>query len=115
MSRASRSCVAAAIAVALFNGAAPASAADPGSLKLTPLATYDAGDVGSAEIVAFDASTKRLFLVNAQTSTVDILDVSNPSSPTKVTTIDTAALGSPNSVAVRDGVVAVAKIGRAHV
>jgi hypothetical protein len=100
--------VAAAIAVALFNCAAPASAADQGSLKLTPLATYDAGDVGSAEIVAFDASTKRLFLVNAQTSTVDILDVSNPSSPTKVTTINTAILGSPNSVAVRDGVVAVA-------
>lgn len=107
MFRASRSCVAAAVAVALFNCAAPASAAEPG-IKLTPLATYDAGDVGSAEIVAFDAATKRLFLVNAQTSTVDILDVSNPSSPTKVTTIDTAALGSPNSVAVRDGVVAIA-------
>ncbi|HEY5761385.1 MAG TPA: choice-of-anchor I family protein [Steroidobacter sp.] len=108
MSRASRSCVAAAIAVALFNCAAPANAADQGSLKLTRLATYDAGELGSAEIVAFDTSSKRLFLVNAQTSTVDILDVSNPSSPTKVTTIDTASLGSPNSVAVRDGVVAVA-------
>ncbi|MFC4309716.1 choice-of-anchor I family protein [Steroidobacter flavus] len=114
MSRASRSCVAAAVAVALFNCALPASAddavqqADEGSLKLTPLGTYDAGEVGSAEIVAFDASTQRLFLVNAQTSTVDILDVRNPSSPTKVTTINTAVLGSPNSVAVRDGVVAVA-------
>ncbi len=43
-----------------------------------------------------------------QTSTVDILDVRNPSRPRKVTTIDTSALGSPNSVAVHDGVVAVA-------
>jgi hypothetical protein len=106
--------VAAAVAVALFNCALPAGAGEPvqhadeGSLKLTPVGTYDAGDAGSAEIVAFDAASKRLFLVNAQTSTVDILDVSNPSSPAKVTTIDTASLGSPNSVAVRDGVVAVA-------
>lgn len=118
MSRASRSCVAAAVAVALLNCAAPASAGDHGrhdrgwddngSLKLTPLSTYDAGEAGSAEIVAFDASTKRLFLVNAETSTVDILDVRNPSRPKKVTTINTVTLGSPNSVAVRDGVVAVA-------
>jgi hypothetical protein len=121
MSRASPSCVAAAVAVALLNGAAPASAGqDEGSLKLTPLSTYDAGEAGSAEIVAFDASTKRLFLVNAETSTVDILDVRNPSHPVKVTTIDTATLGSPNSVAVRDGVVAVAiqsdpKIAPGHV
>lgn len=125
MFTASRSCVAAAVAVALLNCAAPASAGDhgrhdwdwhdgkghdddAGNLKLTPLATYDAGEAGSAEIVAFDASTKRLFLVNAETSTVDILDVRNPWRPKKVTTIDTAKLGSPNSVAVRDGVVAVA-------
>jgi DNA-binding beta-propeller fold protein YncE len=120
--------VAAAVAVALFNCAAPASAGDhgrhgwgdwdwhggkdcdedEGSLKLTPLATYDAGEAGAAEIVAFDTSSKRLFLVNAATSTVDILDVRNPSRPKKVTTIDTASLGSPNSVSVRDGVVAVA-------
>ncbi|WP_161965564.1 choice-of-anchor I family protein [Steroidobacter cummioxidans] len=116
MSNASRSCVAAAIAVALFQSAAPASAGDhgkgrdedQGNLKLKPLATYDAGGVGSAEIVAFDASSKRLFLVNAATSTVDVLDVRNPSQPKKVTTIDTGTIGSPNSVAVRDGVVAVA-------
>lgn len=109
MSSASRSCVAAAVAVALFHSIAPAGAGeDAGSLKLTPLATYDAGGVGSAEIVAFDASTQRLFLVNAATSTVDVLDVRNPSSPTKVATINTATLGSPNSVAVRDGVVAIA-------
>lgn len=110
MSRASRSCVAAAIAVALLNGASPANAGNhgEGSIKLKPLATYDAGEAGSAEIVAFDAATKRLFLVNAETSTVDILDVRNPSRPRKVTTIDTATLGAPNSVAVRNGLVAIA-------
>lgn len=81
---------------------------DQGSIKLEPLATYDAGEAGSAEIVAFDAASKRLFLVNAETATVDILDVRNPSRPRKLSTINTATLGSPNSVAVRNGLVAVA-------
>ena len=68
MSSASRSCVAAAVAVALFHSIAPAGAGeDAGSFKLTPLANNDAGGGGSAEIVAFDASTQRLFLVNDAT------------------------------------------------
>ncbi|HEY0684138.1 MAG TPA: choice-of-anchor I family protein [Steroidobacter sp.] len=126
MSIASRSCVAAAVAAALFNCAFPAFAGDrhdgnwgdwdwprhhdddQGRIKLKPLATYDAGEAGSAEIVAFDAASKRLFLVNAETNTVDILDVRNPSRPKKLSTIDTTEFGSPNSVAVRDGVVAIA-------
>jgi hypothetical protein len=72
-------------------------------IALTPIGTFDAGDAGSAEIVAFDAGSKRLFLVNAQTSTVDILDARNPQLPTRTATIDTSALGSPNSVDVHDG------------
>lgn len=129
MSIASRSCVAAAVAVALFHCASPALAGDRhdwswghwdwprhgdkhdedrGSIKLKALASYDAGEAGSAEIVAFDAASKRLFLVNAATSTVDIIDVRNPSRPKKLSTIDTAGSGSPNSVAVRDGLVAIA-------
>lgn len=77
-------------------------------ITLKALGTYDAGDAGSAEIVAYDAHSRRLFVVNAATSTVDILNARNPRQPAKLTTIDTAAFGSPNSVAVRDGVVAIA-------
>lgn len=77
-------------------------------IALTPIGTFDAGGAGSAEIVAFDAGSKRLFVVNAQTRTVDILDVRNPKLPTRITTIDTSALGAPNSVATHDGLVAVA-------
>jgi hypothetical protein len=77
-------------------------------VKLSALGTYDAGGAGSAEIVAYDARSRRLFVVNAQTATVDILDVRNPAAPVKLTTIDTSAFGSPNSVAVHDGIVAVA-------
>jgi len=112
MSTASRTC-AATVALALLNCMPAVHAAEKDSksipgLKLQPIATYDAGTAGSAEIVAYDAASKRLFLVNAATATVDILDVSNPSTPTLVSTIDTSALGSPNSVAVGRGIVAVA-------
>jgi hypothetical protein len=77
-------------------------------IALTQIGTFDAGSTGSAEIVAFDAGSKRLFLVNAQTKSVDILDARNPKSPARITTIDTSELGAPNSVAVHDGLVAVA-------
>jgi hypothetical protein len=77
-------------------------------VELSVLGTYDAGSAGSAEITAYDARSRRLFVVNAQTATVDILDVRNPAAPVKLTTIDTSAFGSPNSVAVHDGLVAVA-------
>jgi hypothetical protein len=93
---------------------------DRGSLSLTPIATFDAGDAGSAEIVAYHAQSRHVFVVNAATSTVDILDVRNPKSPVKVRTLDTSDLGSPNSVAVHDDLVAVAiqsdpKTGTGHV
>jgi len=77
-------------------------------ITLTALGTYTAGGEGSAEIVAYDASSRRLFVVNAATATVDVLNVRNPRQPSKITTIDTSRFGSPNSVAVRDGLVAVA-------
>jgi hypothetical protein len=68
---------------------------------------------GAAEIVAFDALSERVFVVNALAATVDVLDPSDPSAPTLISTIDvtaadTRALGAANSVAVYDGVLAVA-------
>ncbi|HEY6640971.1 choice-of-anchor I family protein [Povalibacter sp.] len=82
--------------------------ANAAPITLTRLGTYDAGDAGSAEIVAYDVKSRRLFVVNAATSTIDVLNARNPRQPTKITTIDTAAFGSPNSVAVGNGLVAVA-------
>ncbi len=69
----------------------------------------DIFDTAAAEIVAFDASTDRVFVVNASAVTVDVLDLSNPASPQKVNTIDaTAEGGGANSVSVFNGVAAVA-------
>lgn len=66
-------------------------------------------DESAAEITAFDPGTDRVFVVNADANTVDVLDLSTPSTPTLATTISNATLGgSPNSVAVANGVVAVA-------
>jgi DNA-binding beta-propeller fold protein YncE len=78
-------------------------------LELSVLGTYSTGlGAGAAEIVAYDKHSWRLFVINAAVSSVDILDVRNPQSPSLVKRLDLAALGSPNSVDVHDGVMAIA-------
>lgn len=69
----------------------------------------DVFDVGAAEIVAHDPVNQRLFVVNAGASTVDVLDIQDPTRPTLLRTIDATAEGaSANSVAVYGDLVAVA-------
>jgi hypothetical protein len=75
------------------------------SLTMTPL---DSFKTGGAEIGAYDPRSKRLFVTNAVANSVTIVNASNPSNLQPVSTIDTSPLGSPNSVAVRDGIVAIA-------
>ena len=79
-------------------------------------------DESAAEIVAFDAPTAQLYVVNAESESVDVIDLSAPEAPVLATTLDVAAdvaaarddvatadaLGAANSVAVNGGVVAVA-------
>ena len=94
---------------------APGASGPPGKgdvvLDLSVLGTYEAGafEAGAAEIVAYDGPRKRLFVVNSSAVTVDVLDVSNPAVPRLINTIDASAEGaSANSVAVSNGIVAVA-------
>ncbi|HXV33080.1 MAG TPA: choice-of-anchor I family protein [Gaiellaceae bacterium] len=100
------------LASAALAGLSAAGAGSSGarSIELSVLGTYSTGIFagGAQEIVAFDPETDRLFVVNAGLDTVDVLDASDPSAPTKVGEIDTSELGSPNSVDVHDGLVAVA-------
>lgn len=78
-------------------------------LELSVLGAYSTGlGAGAAEIVSYDKASRRLFVINAAASSVDILSVRNPQSPTLVKRLDLSALGSPNSVDVHDGVMAVA-------
>ena len=86
-------------------------AADQKAISLTPIGTYASGifDAGGAEIVAHDPRTQRLFVVNAQEASVDVLSIRNPSRPKKIGQIDVKAFGAvANSVAAHEGVIAVA-------
>lgn len=97
-------------AIALVCAVGSASAASY-TVALNELGSYASGAFaeGAAEIVAYDALTRRAFVVNAADTTVDVLDVSHPSNPHRVATIDASALGgSANSVDVHFGIVAVA-------
>lgn len=81
------------------------------SITLDPLGTYAAGqfDLGAAEIVAHDPKAQRLFVVNAQAATVDVLDIRNPVYPVKIVSLDMKPYGAvANSVIAFDGIIAVA-------
>ena len=83
--------------------------ATPRSLTMEKIGTYDGAVLGAAEITAFDSASKRLFVVNGANRSVDVLDLSAPSAPKLIGTIDISSLGGGvNSVAVHDGLVALA-------
>lgn len=100
------------------------SDATPTTIALKFIGRYESGefDESAAEIVAYDAATEQVFVVNANSGLIDILDISEPSLPTLVSSLDLATdiaaamdsvasaadLGAANSVAVNNGVVAVA-------
>lgn len=79
-------------------------------ISLKVLGTYESGliDESAAEIVAYDARSKRVFVTNANDRSVDVLSIRNPYYPHKLFSIDLDAFGEPNSVAVYRGVVAIA-------
>lgn len=89
-------------------------AADSKSINLTQIGRYNAGvstnpDEPRAEISAFDAATKRLFSINLNLRQLDVLDLSAPETPILAQSVSLG--GKPNSVAVHNGVVAVALEG----
>ena len=69
--------------------------------------TSNVFDESAAEINAYDPASQRVFVVNANSATIDVLDASNPANPTLVVS-ETFPGGGVNSVAVKDGIVAVA-------
>lgn len=66
-------------------------------------------DKGAAEISAYDPYLKRLFVTNAETNSIEIVSIRNPSVPFVVSTIDISSLGgNVNSVAYKNGMLAAA-------
>ncbi len=82
-------------------------------LELSVLGRYmPAGDVfdeAAAEIVKYDAAGQRLFVVNSNAATVDVLSIADPTNPVLTDTLDASAEGAAaNSVAIHGDMVAVA-------
>jgi hypothetical protein len=85
--------------------------AAPEGITLKAIGVYESGiyNGGGAEIAAYDADEERLYVVNALMATVDVIDISRPARPRKIASLDFTAIGGvANSVAVHDGIVAVA-------
>ena len=88
-------------------------AKDSKSITLKQIGRYSAGastapDEPRTEIAAYDPASKRLFSINLNLRQLDVLDLSNPESQV-LSPVQTVPLGGkPNSVAVHDGIVAVA-------
>jgi len=78
-------------------------------IALTPIGTYATGNYegGAATILAHDPLTQRVFVVNTVDQLIEVLDISDPTSPVKVGALSMCE-GTPTSVAVHAGTVAVA-------
>ena len=66
-------------------------------------------DESASEIVAFDSDTNYMYITNGQEDRIDVVDITNPISPTAVSQIDISPFGAGlNSVAVQNGIIAIA-------
>jgi hypothetical protein len=80
--------------------------ADEATLSFNALSTVRSGDPAelfaksAAEIVDFDPVTKRMFVTNAATNSLDIFDATNVNAPAFITSVDLGRFGDPNSVAI---------------
>ncbi len=89
------------------------------SLSFSLVGSHESGnDFGSssAEIVSYDKSTDKLYVVNSRSQTIDILSFDTQGKPVKHGEIDLTsaqnnaeiALGAANSVVAKNGLVAIA-------
>ena len=94
-------------AVYILDNDTEVPAGDSSVLDINFVDSYLVDADGTAEITAYDADTQRLFVTNS--NSVEILDFSDPSNITSITTVDVSAFGDGvQSVAVSNGIVAAA-------
>lgn len=101
-----------ALAAALSALAQPAVAqtvTETVSLKQLSRISTGVFDDGASEIPTYDPVSQRLFVVNASTSSIDVVDLADPSAPVKLGSIDVSPFGAQaNSVAANNGLLAAA-------
>lgn len=104
LSRVAACCTLAAAVVCVAVPSATADREYRTTIGLAPLGTYATGifDESAAEIVAYDAKSRRLFVVNAAQAKVEVLDAA----PAKLFDLTTAAVRAADGSTVPDGAVA---------
>jgi len=80
------------------------------TVTLNHIASFSNGASGanSAEIVAHDPVSQRLFIANSVGKKLDIVDFKNPANATLIASIPVSTWGNINSVAVKNSIVALA-------
>lgn len=77
-----------------------------GDLEINHLTSYLVDANGTAEIVAYDSPSQRLFVLNATATAVEIIDFSDLNNISTINSIDMSSYGSgATSVAVQNGLV----------
>ena len=88
-----------------------AAFADDHAVTLEPIGTYETKvfDEGAAEVLSYDKAGQKLYVVNGNDKSIDILDIANPSEIKKAGAIDVKKHGKgANSVSVVGDYVAIA-------
>ncbi|RPF83641.1 MAG: DUF839 domain-containing protein [Roseibacillus sp. TMED18] len=99
--------------VITFGGGGPVYTlrnSDPEPYGLVELSTFSHSsnfDSGASEISAFDPVTNKLFVVNGEAGGLDVLDLSDPSNPTKIGDTLTVGGGEVTSASVFGDIVGV--------
>lgn len=80
------------------------------ALQLNLLGSFSNGASGtnSSEIVVHDPSTQRLYVANSIAGKLDVVNFSNPSNMSLISSINVLPYGNINSVAVKNGTLALA-------
>lgn len=78
-------------------------------IQLNYIGSFDpsGNNSSSTEIVVHDPATQRLFTTSSLTDVFDIIDFSNPTTPSVIQTVNMAPYGGITSIAVKNGVLAV--------
>ncbi|RZK77670.1 MAG: DUF5008 domain-containing protein, partial [Pedobacter sp.] len=79
-------------------------------IQLNYIGSFDpsGNSTSSTEIVVHDAATQRLFTISSLTDVFDIINFANPLAPSVISTVNMLQYGGITSIAVKNGIIAVA-------
>jgi len=79
-------------------------------VQLNYIGSFDpsGNSTSSTEIVVHDPATQRLFTISSLTDVFDIINFANPLAPTVISTVNMLPYGGITSIAVKNGIIAVA-------